>query len=130
VFCFEVQPSLTPRPAVRLDRRDDVLWTRMRLGTARLAQWRNRVLGESDPRCPDCHREPETLRHLLLECPVWAQAREKLWTDAGLGASARQTLSQLLAWDIKSATLLSIRIGAIRHFLAETRRREFLIMVA
>src|SRR5271170_5875753 len=85
-YRWRVDPELGVRKKkLKLTRREDVLWNRLRLGTARLAQWRKTVLREGDGMCDGCRRSDgvgvvgETLRHCLLRCPAWDAQRERMW---------------------------------------------------
>jgi hypothetical protein len=102
------------------------------LGLGRLAAWRKTVLKEGDGLCDLCWKDKqrcsETVLHLFVECPHWAEARGELWRTAGLSSDAQRTLSNLFSWrDIKHSSV-SQRLKAIRIFLAATKRRIFFII--
>ena len=53
------------------NRRDAVLLTRLRAGhSMQLAAYRHLMDPTTDPRCPKCFQDNQTLEHWLLECPA------------------------------------------------------------
>ena len=46
-----------------------------------LREFRHRIGLESDPACPECGEEDETLAHLLAGCPARAELRRIIFGD-------------------------------------------------
>jgi ribonuclease HI len=129
-FRREIGGQLQPLPRLRLSRKDDVLWHRLRLGVARLAQWRSRVLREESELCDECGREPETVRHVLEGCEGWDTERDEMWSELGYEAGDwRRNLKVLLAHEHKGGLKTLPRVRAIRRFLDKIGRREWFILV-
>ena len=133
-FRHMVQATLAPRQRRKLSRRNDVLLTRLRLGTARLAQWRSRVLTDGDGTCEECDAAPETMRHLLCDCTGWTCERDAMWetiarsTSCDIAEEFRSASVLLDSSDIGRGGHLLARLQAIRTFLQATRRLEWVSM--
>jgi len=126
-YRFEVEPTLSKVQRIFLRRPDDVMWRRLRMGVARLALWRSRVLREPSGTCAACHAAPEDLRHVLLDCPRWAAKRAALWRTIKLTGD-QQTLRNLLTND-QCVTSVKMRVRAIRDYLDSIKRREWVCMI-
>jgi hypothetical protein len=127
-FRYSVQKDLRPRPRVHLIRKQDVLLTRLRLGTARLAQWRHQVLGEASPLCEACEFENETLEHLIIDCTAWRRQRAQMWRELNI-KGVNRTLENLLHNGNTIHGTVKQRVTAVSNFLKETKRREFICLV-
>jgi ribonuclease HI len=116
---YEVQPKLEKRVNWQLTRKDDVLMTRLRLGKARLAEWRKQILRRGNGICPDCRRGAENLHHLMVTCSRWARARRRMWERLKVPVGKR-TLKLLLGSSETKAGTVRDRVRALREFLRET----------
>lgn len=76
-FLHHVDPTLALRLPERLPRRLETLLHRLRLNVALTHTYRYRLGLTSNPYCDNCG-SPETVEHILLECPTYYQARNNL----------------------------------------------------
>jgi ribonuclease HI len=67
-----VKPVIQSWPYSSL-RRNDVILTRLRIGHTRFTH-RHLILGETAPNCTHCY-VPMTVRHILIECPLFSTSR-------------------------------------------------------
>ena len=77
----EVGPRrVTPGERAGLSRRESVEAARLRTGhTTALAAYRHRIGLQDAPTCPECQGEPETMTHLLTDCPARADLRRRIF---------------------------------------------------
>jgi ribonuclease HI len=123
---FAVDSTIQRRYRPPAKRRDDVLLTRLRLGTVRLAGWRATILRDGDGHCAACGAPWEDLLHLLLRCRAWQHQRERLRRDCGVGPGAMSRWK--LLGDLPTGRELDARVGALRRFLVDTRRLEWITL--
>ena len=64
------------------NRRDAVMLARLRAGhSMQLAAYRHLMDPTTDPRCPKCFQDNQTLEHWLLECPATLRTRQSIFGD-------------------------------------------------
>ena len=88
-----IRPSVHPWPCIRLDRRSEIVLTRLRVGHTR---YTHRYLMESGvgrqvPRCSTCHVDLSVL-HILVQCPNFENERRACLL-------ANKTLADILGED-------------------------------
>ena len=69
------EPGLSRGVLSLLQARTGSFWTAQRAANAGL------ISDEFTTTCPCCYGTPETLKHFLLHCPSWQEARETLWEN-------------------------------------------------
>ena len=63
-----------------LSRQESVDAARLRTGHSTiLAGYRHRIGLQAAPTCPECEQEPETMTHLLTDCPARAGLRRRVF---------------------------------------------------
>ena len=63
-------------------KRDAVMLARLRAGhSMQLAAYRYLMDPTTDPRCPKCLQDNQTLKHWLLECPATLSTRQSIFGD-------------------------------------------------
>ena len=77
----EVGPRrATPGERAGLSRQESVEAARLRTGHSTiLAGYRHRIGLQAAPTCPECEQEPETMTHLLTDCPARAGLRRRVF---------------------------------------------------
>lgn len=76
-FLHHVDPTLALRLPERLPRQLETLLHRLRLNVAFTNTYRYRLGLTSNPYCDNCG-SPETVEHILLECPTYGKERNNL----------------------------------------------------
>lgn len=76
-FLRYIDPHLRMRLPERLPRRLETLYHRLRLDAAFTNSYLHRIGQTSNPYCDNCG-SPETVEHLILECPAYTDARCRL----------------------------------------------------
>lgn len=76
-FLHNIDPSLRTRLPEQIPRRLETLYHRLRLNVALTNAYRYRLGQTANPCCDNCGL-PETVEHILLECPAYSQARNQL----------------------------------------------------
>ncbi len=79
---FSVQPSLMHTSFTRLERRDSVVITRLRLGHCALNYGLARVGKHLDGRC--LCGELETVKHVVMDCEILSAARNHMFETSKL----------------------------------------------
>ncbi|GFQ86076.1 putative RNA-directed DNA polymerase from transposon X-element [Trichonephila clavata] len=104
-----VMPVLAPTVPSSSNRREQVIWTRLRLGHTRLTH-RHLLFGEPPPYCEICN-VPLSVKHILCDCPHSNHLRHRLFNSVDF------TISSILNNSTNSSLVfkfLSIK-GFIHH---------------
>ena len=78
------------------NRKLEIEMARLRMGYTRLNSDMHRMQLVESPNCPHCLNVPETINHLLMECPRYFSARIILQTKLALLGVNRPTVNILL----------------------------------
>lgn len=76
-FLHHIDPGLRMRLPERIPRKLETLYHRLRLNAALTNSYRHRLGLTANPYCDNCGL-PETVEHVLLECPAYIQERTHL----------------------------------------------------
>ena len=79
---FNIKPKLKPRIPSHLPRRENVTITRLKIGHTKLTH-QHLLLREDAPVCVGCD-SPLTVKHILLECTDFSEARAKYYKSKNL----------------------------------------------
>ncbi|GFT92384.1 RNase H domain-containing protein [Trichonephila clavipes] len=104
-----IMPILAPTAPSLSNRREQVIWTRLRLGHTRLTH-RHLLLGEPPPYCEKCNVSL-SVKHILCDCPHSNHLRHQLFNSVDF------TISSILNNSINSSLVfkfISIK-GFINH---------------
>ncbi|GFX47813.1 putative RNA-directed DNA polymerase from transposon X-element [Trichonephila clavipes] len=104
-----IMPVLAPTAPSLSNRREQVIWTRLRLGHTRLTH-RHLLLGEPPPYCEKCNVSL-SVKHILCDCPYSNHLRHRLFNSVDF------TISSILNNSINSSLVfkfISIK-GFINH---------------
>jgi ribonuclease HI len=127
-YRYCVEPQLQQRAAMRLPRRHDVFWTRLRLGYARMADWTLKVRRRGTGDCTGCvPPQRETLQHVLFFCDAYRAERHQMWLDTKIPVEER-TMRNLLSDSQDAHSPRPIRLNAILQYLNAINKREEVIL--
>ncbi len=113
---------------MRLPRRHDVFWTRLRLGYARMADWTLKVRRRGTGECTGCvPPQRETLQHVLFFCDAYRAERHQMWLDTKIPVEER-TMRNLLSDRQDAHSPRPIRLNAILQYLNAIDKREEVIL--
>ena len=73
----EIKPNLRPRTNLGLSRKDDVIFTRLKIGHTKITH-KHLMQKEEQPTCIPCDA-PLTVKHILIECVDFAETRKKYY---------------------------------------------------
>ena len=75
----KIQPKLRPRQPLNLNRKNQVKYTRLKIGHTRLTH-EYLLSGEDKPLCTCCN-SPLTIEHILCNCSKFSNTRKKLFQN-------------------------------------------------
>ncbi len=104
---FSIQPTLMHTSFTRLERRDSVVITRLRLGHCALNYGLARVGKHLDGRC--LCGELETVKHVVMDCEILSAARNRMFSDLLEAGVSSLSLKSILENKEYDATKVVIR---------------------